>query len=372
MGSLVRRSNDAPLSGAARRGENLAAASDELQELSEGLKNITSELPVLEERYQWLLQHFTSMGVKDIEAFATGRISSLERNAAIAHLAVTVLKDERQRADFEVYLKKFLMSLDIILPGTPAQPYRVPARRFGYILQVAKERYKDDSLNLGAAGEKVKALINEHLISLGINPKVPPVELFSADFLEQLSAHAGGNAEAKASEMEHAIRKHCTVHHDEDPAFYKSLSEKVDALIERHKDEWNLLVEKLAEIRQEAATGRQTGQDAMSKEASAFFDQFVQLSFASGWVPDADRRAFKGFMEAVVDLLQSTIGSIDFWQNPDKQKRVRGQIKTEIAKTSIDELKLNRERVVVEIMKLAKNRHGDLTKAPKTTPAQGA
>jgi type I restriction enzyme R subunit len=60
--------------------------------------------------------------------------------------------------------------------------------------------------------------------------------------------HAGNN-EAKASEMEHAIRKHCTVHHDEDPAFYKSLSEKVDALIEKHHDEWDLLAEKLAELR---------------------------------------------------------------------------------------------------------------------------
>ena len=26
-----------------------------------------------------------------------------------------------------------------------------------------------------------------------------------------------GSAEAKASEMEHAIRKHCTIHFDEDP-----------------------------------------------------------------------------------------------------------------------------------------------------------
>ncbi len=350
----------------------LYAASDELQELNDGLKNITSELPVLEERYQRLLQHFTGMGVKDIEAFVSGRIASLEGNAAVVHLAVSALKDERQRADFEVYLKKFLVSLDIILPGALAQPYRVPARRFGYILQVAKERYKDESLNLGDAGEKVKVLINEHLVSLGINPKVPPVELLSADFLQQLNAHAGGNAEAKASEMEHAIRKHCTVHHDEDPAFYKSLSEKVDALIERHKDEWDLLVEKLAEIRQEAAAGRQHGQGGMSKEATAFFDYIVQLAFASGRVPDADRPAFKAFMEAVVGLLQETIGSIDFWQNPDKQKRVRGLIKTEIAKTSIDELKLNRERVVVETMKLAKNRHGELTKAPKSTSAQGA
>ncbi len=346
------------------------AATEEQQELKDGLKNITSELPVLEERYQRLLQHFAGMGVKGVEAFATGRTPTQATDAAVVHQAVTALKDERQRADFEVYLEKFLTSLDIILPGAQAQPYRVPARRFGYILQVAKERYKDESLNLGDAGEKVKALINEHLVSLGINPKVPPVELLSADFMEQLSAHAGGSTEAKASEMEHAIRKHCTVHHDEDPAFYKSLSEKVDALIERHKDEWDLLVEKLAELRHEAVAGRQQGQDGMSKEATAFFEHIVQVSFASGKLPDADRPAFRAFMEVVVDLLQDTIGSIDFWQNPDKQKRVRALIKTEIAKTSIEEIKQNRERVAVEIMKLAKNRHSELTKGPKARAGQ--
>ena len=94
------------------------------------------------------------------------------------------------------------------MPNASAQPFRVPAKRFGYILQVTKERYKDESLRLSDAGEKVKALINEHLVSLGINPKVPPVELLAEDFLERLRQHAGGNDEAKASEMEHAIRKH--------------------------------------------------------------------------------------------------------------------------------------------------------------------
>jgi type I restriction enzyme R subunit len=75
-------------------------------------------------------------------------------------------------------------------------------------------------------------------------------------------------------------------------------------------------------------------------------------------------------MEVVVDLLQETIGSIDFWQNPDKQKRLRGLIKTEITKTSIEELKQNRERVAVEIMKLAKNRHSELTKGAKAPAGQ--
>lgn len=341
---------------------SLYAASDELQELHDGLQAISSELPVLEERYQRLLQHFRELGVRQIAEFVGGELANVEADAAVVHAAVKALKDEKRRADFEVYLKKFLMSMDIVLPGEAAQPYRVPARRFGYILQVAKERYKDESLNLGDAGEKVKALINQHLISLGINPKIAPVELLTEDFIEKLQQHAGGNDEAKASEMEHAIRKHCTVHHDEDPAFYKSLSQKVDALIEKHHEEWDLLVEKLAELRQVAVAGRREGEDGMSREATTFYDYIAQVGFAAGTVAPADKAEFRALMERVVEQLQETIGSIDFWQNPDKQKRVRGLIKTEIAKCGIEELKANRERVAVEIMKLAKNRHEELVR----------
>lgn len=341
----------------------LYAASDELQELHDGMQSITSELPVLEERYQRLLQQFVALGVKNIKAFVTGALLNLDEDAAAVHQAVKALKDEKQRADFEVHLKKFLMSMDIILPHPSAQPYRVPAKRFGYILQVTKERYKDSSLDLGSAGEKVKALINEHLVSLGINPKVEPVELLAADFLEKLAAHAGKNNEAKASEMEHAIRKHCTVHHDEDPAFYKSLSEKVDALIDKHHDQWDLLAEKLAALRNEAISGRQNGEDGMSKEATTFYEHVVKVGFFTGSIDDGDKPKFKALMETIVDILQETIASIDFWQNPDKQKRVRGLIKTEITKVGIDELKQNRERVAIEIMKLAKNRHDELIRS---------
>jgi type I restriction enzyme R subunit len=100
----------------------------------------------------------------------------------------------------------------------------------------------------------------------------------------------------------------------------------------------------------------------MSREATAFYEHVVQLGFADGPVPAGDKQEFKALMESVVSLLQETIGSIDFWKNPDKQKRVRGLVKTEISKTGIEALKQNRERIAVEIMKLAKNRHGELTR----------
>jgi type I restriction enzyme, R subunit len=336
------------------------AASDELEELQQGLQNISTELPILEERYQRLLQHFESMGVKDIRAFARGELPDLEADAAVVHAAVTALKNEKQRADFDVYLKKFLMSMDIVLPHGSAQPYCVPAKRFGYILAVAKQRYKDSSMNFGDAGEKVKALINAHLISLGINPKVEPVELLAPDFMDRLAEHAGKNSAAKASEMEHAIRKHCTVHHDQDPAFFKSLSAKVDALIEKHGEQWDLLAEKLAVLRTEAVAGRTQGRDGMSREASTFYEHVVQLGFTSGQVPAEHQTAVQALMENLVGLLQETIGSLDFWMNADKQKRLRGAIKTEISKAGVEELNANRERITVEVMKLAKNRHETL------------
>ena len=336
------------------------AATEEQQELAEGLKSIQSELPVLEERYNRLLQLFVSNKVENIRAYAEGNLESLEEDAAVVHAAVKLLKNEKLRADFDVFMKKFMASMDVVLPHAAAQPYRVPAKRLGYVLRVAKERYKDETLNFGDAGKKIKALINEHLISLGINPKVPPVELLADDFMEQLSIHSGNNLEAKASEMEHAIRKHCTVHHDEDPAFYKSMSEKVDNLIDLYKDNWENLIEELDKIRSEAAEGRKTGHDDMTKEAAAFYDYITADVISEDNLTGEDTSVLRSIMNSIVGIVSQDILSIDYWTNPDKQKKTRSKIKRALMLSQVNELKAQREHIAIEIMKLAKNRHNSL------------
>lgn len=338
----------------------LYAAAGEEQELHDGLKSILSELPILEERYQRLIQIFKSAGVAAIRAFVEGQLDGPAADVAVVDAAVKALKDIKLRADFEVYLKKFLMSLDIILPHQAANPFRVPARRFGYVLRMTKERYKDDSLQLGDAGEKVKKLINEHLISLGINPKVPPVELLAPDFIEQLNKHAGGNMEAKASEMEHAIRKHCTVHFDEDPAFYRRLSDKLEQLIQKHRENWDLLSEELSHLRKEAIAGRRDAVEGLNREASTFYEHVVDLAFGNGGVPQEHDDSMKKLMSRIVEILQETIGIIDFWNNPSEQRRLRGVLTDALLLADIPEVTLSCERLSVEIMKLAKNRHAEL------------
>jgi type I restriction enzyme R subunit len=343
--------------------EALAIYSAEDQaDLALGLQNLLSELPILEERYQRLIQHFHAAGVKGIEAFIKGESGSPEIEVGVVHGAVGAMQDIKHRADFEVYLNKFLQSLNLILPHAAGHPYRGPARRFGYLLRMIKERYKDDSLDIADAGAKVKALINEHLVELGINPKIPLVELLADNFLEHVQKHASGDPEAKASEMEHALRKHCTVHFDEDPAFYKRLSDKLEKLIQEHKDNWNVLAEGYEQLRAEALSGRKDNIDGLGREATTFYDHVADLAFGAGGVPAQHQPAMKKLMTRIVELLQDTIDILDFWKKPIEIKKLRGNIATELLLTNIPEIIKTHERLAVEITRLAEKRNDELTK----------
>ena len=335
---------------------------EDAQDIQQGLKNLLTELPILEERYERLLQHFRASGVGGIDAFVKDELPTPEAEVAVVHAAVGVLKDIKLRADFDVFLKTFLQSLNLILPNRAGHPYRGPARRFGYLLRMAKERYKDDTLDIADAGEKVRALINEHLIDLGINPKIPPIELLADDFIANVQKHAQGDPEAKASEMEHAIRKHCTVHFDEDPAFYKRLSEKLEKLIQEHQNNWQALAEGYEQIRNEAMAGRTDAIEGLSKEATTFYDYVVQLAFNGGEVPPDSVAPLKKLMARIVETLQATIDIIDFWKKPIEVKKLRGDIDTEILLANIPQLTDKHERIAVEIVKLAEKRHEELTK----------
>lgn len=335
-------------------------AEEDAADIQQGLKNRLTELPILEERFRRLVQHFESAGIEKIEAFVQGELSSPQSEVATVHGAVGAMQDIKRRADFEVYFKQFLHSLNLILPHEAGHAYRGPARRFGYLLRMVKERYKDDSLDIADAGAKVKALINEHLIDLGINPKIPPIELLSDDFLAHVRKHSGGDPEAKASEMEHAIRKHYTIHFDEDPAFYKRLSDKLEKLIQEHRNNWEALADGYEQLRTEALAGRTETVEGLTKEVTTFYEYVVQLAYDGDGVPLEHQKPLKYLMTRIVEIFQETIGIIDFWQKPIEVKKLRGNIDTEILLSQVPQLAERHERLAVELVKLAEKRHREL------------
>ncbi|MEW6984311.1 type I restriction endonuclease subunit R [Colwelliaceae bacterium 6471] len=321
---------------------------DDQDDILESLQNIDSEVPVMESRYRRLLQLFTDLKVHNIEAFVNQQLSVEEHYQAQLQ-AISVLEDPRQRDSFNVFLKKFLQSMDIIMPNSLADPYKTPMYQFVHIQAKARQRYQDDTMSFQGVGAKIRNLVNEHLISLGINPKVSPVELFSPEFITNVSKEK--SKQAQASEMEHAIRKHCKVNAEDDPVFYKQMSDKLEDIIKKHSGNWEKMIIELSALRERIDVGR----GPSARLVDPFFDLVVSIAFPDG-APVEPFEKVKACVDAIMEELGEHIGSLDFWEREDLVSELRGRIKKRFILSKVPELKEAREQLTIEVVALARRR----------------
>ena len=318
-------------------------------DILDSFKSIESEVPVLESRYRRLVQLFEEKGVLQIEALVRQRLGSDAERYAVTEAAVRVLEDVKTRDSFNVYLKKFLQSMDIILPNRLADPFKVPMYQLSHIQAKARERYKDDSINITGAGAKVRKLVNEHLVSLGINPKVPPVELFSPAFIQAIKKTE--DKRAVASEMEHAIRKHCKVNEGEDPVMYQRFSEKLEAVLKKYNENWEQMVLALEGLREEIDEGR--GAEADNK--GPFFDLIATIAFGGGCPPDKVN-ATQTVVDQIMELLSEDIRSLNFWEQPALISELEGKLLKVFILAKEPAFKDARGQLVTEVLALARRR----------------
>ena len=83
------------------------------------------------------------------------------------------------------FLFVLFMTLFRLLPRPEGLPFTADAKRLAYLYARARNRYKDVPQLGKDVGAKVRRLIDEHVISLGIDPKIPPIQLTDAEFDER-------------------------------------------------------------------------------------------------------------------------------------------------------------------------------------------
>ena len=241
-------------------------------------------------------------------------------------------------------------SMDIVLPNAMAQSYKVPMYQFGHIQAKAKERYKDGSISFTGVGEKVRKLINEHLVSLGIDPKIPPTELFSNQFIVQLKKQK--SSRAQASEMEHAIRKHCKVNWERDPVQFKRFSEKLESVLKKYHDDWEQMVLALEELRDEIQSGERQGSDP-------FTDLIISIAY-EGNETEEIINLIQLTTVKIMDALANTIGGLNFWERPELIDELASELDDVFVLSGISELATHSEQLVTEVIALAKRREQDI------------
>jgi type I restriction enzyme R subunit len=141
---------------------------------------------------------------------------------------------------------------------------------------------------------------------------------------------------------------------------YESLSERLEALIKQHKDDWDLLCKHLLDLRNEAQAGRQEDTNGVSKKAAPFYDLIGKLGFGKEGIPQEHSEQIKQLVVELLEKLHRTIGIVNFWGNPTEVSKLRGELSDLILFSGIDEIADKCEKIVTEITALAKVREKDI------------
>ena len=268
------------------------------------------------------------------------------------------LKDEDTRQQFELAFKKFAKQMDVILPDTAAKPFIPDLKLWGKVQNAARNRYRDPGLNISDAGAKVRQLVDEHIISTGVDPKIPPVDLMAANFKETVEQIK--SPESRASEIESAIKHHITVNLDEDPEYYKSLSLRLRDIIEKTAGKWDQQLDLLLQmVDSMESEHKQAADDLGLSETEFAFYNILMAEVTSHAGEDAISEAvhdeIKATSQDLVGMFDEATQIVDFFSKPDEVKRMKKEIKRAVLDCSFGEKAL--VNVVQDrFMELAQNK----------------
>jgi type I restriction enzyme R subunit len=287
------------------------------EDVAGALRNLKDEIPKLKNAHTRVLQHFNGLDLDDLDA------------------CIMSLEDEVKRQVFQTDFQKFSKQLDVILPDPAATPFLKDLKRLGKIAVGARNLFRDEQLDIAGAGEKVRKLIEEHVYSTGVDSKIKPVDLLAKDFKEKLDAHK--SSRSKAAEIEHAIKHHIKIKIDDDPEYYKKLSERLKDLIQKHAEKWDELVQLLLDFRDDIEREREQGAKdlGLSETEFSFYNiLFAEITKKKGddSLDESSHETLKEVVQSLVTMLDEATQIVDFFKKWDEQKTVKKKIKHTILK----------------------------------------
>lgn len=188
------------------------------------LESVDVEIGLLSTRHGHVWDVFSGVDRHDLEA--------LQRH----------LEPQDRRDAFYEALTSFAKTLQLALstptfldatPERTRQTYLRDLRFFLNLRTTVKRRY-GESVDFGPLEAQLRKLVQEHVGADSVQPLTEPVSLFDLEASEEELEAVEGDA-ARADTMASRLRRAITERMEEDPTFYKRLSELVDEAIADHR-----------------------------------------------------------------------------------------------------------------------------------------
>ncbi|MFB9974314.1 type I restriction endonuclease subunit R [Allobacillus sp. SKP2-8] len=299
------------------------------EDIKGAMHHVDEEIPRLESRHRKAMRFFDHVDKKDSDA------------------CLKVLEPEDIRNSFDMAFKKFSESMDMIMPSPKAQPYLEDLKWLGKIRKLAKSRYHiDEGMDISDCGGKVRQLIEEYIYASEPEILFEPVNILTSRFDEKLDEIK--TPEAKAAEMEHAIKHEIRIKLDENPVKYTSLKERLEELIEQRKSR-QLTIEELLEefqsIRQEMISMEEESQSIGLKDPR----QLPFYQTLEHYVPGSEHNSIKDLTEIITEIIQEN-AVIDWTEKEDVKREMRKKVKRQLRASSIPNHMV--ENVAIELLDL--------------------
>ena len=311
------------------------------------LIDINVELPKLIDRRNRAVGVFTDRGISDLQTEVEA--------------CVDLLADLKIRAEFINKLRMFYETLNILehRPEVPNDVFR-DAKLLGFINKVAANLYRDPALNLLGVAEKVKALIDAHISARGVDPKIPPTTITDAEFEKVLQTQSGSRA--RAAQMQYAARYHIIGFTNQNPTFARKMSEKLEEILKRFKDDWDALERELRKFIDELRQGDRNDFPDLDPRVQVPFVRLILEACSEGRdLDDSQRKDAITTTLDIVERIRQEVAKVGFWKNSDRRELLTRQIVRDLDSCGV--CPPGKERDIAQrLVALAKENHENLVR----------
>ncbi len=263
------------------------------------------------------------------------------------------LEKEDIRAVFKFRHREFYRALEQLLPDPRALDFICDFAWIDRVKKEAREFYQEAEDFLPSAfSQRVQQRINESLTTKGINVLLSPVSVLDEKFTTELDKLK--STKAKASRMEHKLKKTITIKMHEDPAFYGKLEDHIRTIVEDYNAQRITDVERLKLF----SAVRETMQGGQSESAETL--GLNTNSFAIYGMLGAKIKGRDITPEGMVDLAAVIFETLeaeavlDWINKEDVQREMRRKVKRQLRLANCPKEYI--EELTMEVMDWARTR----------------
>jgi len=270
-----------------------------------------------------------------------------------------VFYDEDIRFEFILAFKRLTKSLNLLLPARQALDYMGDYKALTAINILAGKHFRDARLSMKGIPPKLRAIVDDHLQSVGIDVKIKPISILDKDFEKDVARR--NRTKTKAAEIEHAIRHHLEVDLGDDPDLQASFAEALARIFEEFKNNWNKIYEELEKLRTRIVNaGKEPTYGLHRKKQMPFFRLLRREIYQDATLDDDQIALLVDLTQRVFNVVELELNVTGFWESISSRNKLRAEIqKTLLAPASagIPGVFANRNRMISRIMELAESKN---------------